>query len=222
MRKIFLIMILALMMIVSGCSGSNDDEEATGGGESETANEEEPIDDEEESGANDTDTEDEVEAGEFETAVGETVSNEGGDFTLINRASDIPTQEDGPIILNISQVNTAYAELKGELVDYLERENMHYIQIDMEVENTSSETIDFYASQATITTNTGEQLESDFWLSDHIEGTYIGEVRKTGSQFFILENSEAEDIEWIRIIISSPMDEDWEYLGEGIDFRVEF
>ncbi len=221
MRRLLMIMLLALMMIVSGCSGSNDEEEAIGGGDTETANEEEEVIDADDESA-DNDTEDETEAGEFETTVGETVSNESGDFTLINRASDIPTQEDGPIVLNISQVNTAYAELKGELVDYFERESMHYIQIDMEVENTSSETIEFYASQATITTNTGEQLEADFWMSDYIEGTYIGEVKKSGSQFFILENSEAEDIEWIRIIISSPSDEDWEDLGEGIDFRVEF
>ncbi|NBG89591.1 hypothetical protein [Isachenkonia alkalipeptolytica] len=218
MRRLLLVMLLVLMMIVPGCSESNDHEDATAGEETEDSNEEgESIDEDEP-----IDEEDEGEAGEFETAVGETVSNESGDFTLINRASDIPTQEDGPIVLNIPQVNTAYAELKGEMVDYLERDSMHYIQIDMEVENTSSETIEFYASQATITTNTGEQLESDFWLSDHIEGTYIGEVRKSGSQFFILENSEAEDIEWVRIIISGPTDEDWETLGEGMDFKVEF
>lgn len=56
---------------------------------------------------------------------------------------------------------------------------------------------------------------------DHIDGTYIGEVKKSGSQFFILENSKAEDIEWVRIIISSPMNEDFDRMGEGIDFKVE-
>ena len=231
MRKILLIMLLAFLLIFSGCN-SNDDEPAAEGetgavNEEATENDEENMDDEEETvedeeEASEEDTEAIEEAGEFETQVGETVQNEGGSFTLINRASDIPTQEDGPIILNISQVNTAYAELEGEMIDFLERETMHYIQIDMEVENTSSETIEFYASQAIITTNTGEQLEADFWLSDYIEGTYIGEVKKSGTQFFILENSEAEDVEWVRIVMSSPVDDDWDSLGEGIDFRVEF
>ena len=99
------------------------------------------------------------------------------------------------MILSISQVNTTYGELAGDLAAFMDTDAIHYIQIDMEVQNTSEETIAFYASQATITTNTGEQLESDMWLSDHLDGTYIGEVRKSGSQFLILENSNDEEIE---------------------------
>ncbi len=222
MRKILFVMLLMIALISMGCGGSGDDgqdaPEDNGGGI-----EEENEQDEGESSADEPDeTEEASDPGEFETAVGETTVNESGSFTLVARASDIPTQEDGPIILNIPQVNAIYGELEEDFAEMMEMDVMHYIQIDMEVENTSEETVTFYASQAIITTNTGEQLEADFWLSDHIEGTYIGEVKKSGTQFFILEESKAEEIEWVRIIISRPTNEDWDSLGEGIDFRVEF
>lgn len=214
MKKTIVVLLVLVLMLLMACG--SEDGAALAESNSEEVVEEEMISPEsEEEGL-----EEEV-SDEFETTVGETVTNEGGSFTLLARATDIPTQEDGPMILNIPQVNTAYGELSGDLADFMDTDAIHYIQIDMEVENTSEETITFHASQATITTNTGEQLESDMWLSDHLDGTYIGEIRKSGSQFFILENSSAEEIEWVRIIISSPTDENYDRLGEGIDFRVE-
>ena len=38
----------------------------------------------------------------------------------------------------------------------------------------------FYLGQATIITNTKEQLESDMLLSEHIEGDYLGQVAHEG------------------------------------------
>jgi uncharacterized lipoprotein len=163
----------------------------------------------------------EVADNDWETQVGETTENEGGSHTLIARNDQVDTQETGPMILNVTQVNAISSQLKGEVADLMETDAIEYIQIDMEVENTSEDTITFYPSQATITTNTGEQLEADMWLSDHIDGDFIGAVKKSGSQFFILENSNAEDIEWVRILINAPHDADWNDVGEELDFQVE-
>ncbi len=80
----------------------------------------------------------------------------------------------------------------------------------------------FFVGQATITTNTGEQIESDMLFSEHIDGEFIGAVKKSGTQFFILENSDPNEIEWVRVLISGPSDEDWEDVGEDLDFTVEF
>ncbi|MBP1969130.1 hypothetical protein J2Z83_001233 [Virgibacillus natechei] len=91
----------------------------------------------------------------------------------------------------------------------------------MEVENTREEDTIFYASQATLTTNTGEQLEPDMFFSEHIDGEFIGPVTKSGSSFYILENSKAEDIESIRLIFSGASNEDWEDIGEEIDIEIE-
>ncbi|GAE30000.1 hypothetical protein [Halalkalibacter hemicellulosilyticus] len=153
---------------------------------------------------------------------GDVVENEGGTFTLISKQDEIESQETGPMIVDITQVNASSGQLQGDLADFMETTEIEYIQIDMEVENTSDDTIFFYPGQATITTNTGEQLESDMWLSDHIDGEFIGAVRKSGSQFFILENSTADEIETVRIIINAPHNEEWEDVGDKIDFTVEF
>ncbi|MCK0470375.1 hypothetical protein [Halalkalibacter sp. APA_J-10(15)] len=153
---------------------------------------------------------------------GDVVENEGGTFTLISKQDDIESQETGPMIVDITQINASSGQLQGDLADFLETTEIEYIQVDMEVENTSDDTIFFYPGQATITTNTGEQLESDMWLSDHIDGEFIGAVRKSGSQFFILENSTADEIETVRIIINAPHNEEWEDTGDKIDFTVEF
>ncbi|OIJ12644.1 hypothetical protein BKP37_12635 [Anaerobacillus alkalilacustris] len=210
MKKRLLFLLAALLLVVSACGTT---EEPT---ETEVENEE---------GVNQEEEQEEVLPEEvnddgFEHSVGDVIENEGGKFTLISRASDIETQETGPIIFNISQVNTSTGDLKGDLASFLEKDFINYIQIDMEVENTSEENITFFPAQATITTNTGEQLESDMWLSEHIDGEFIGAVKKSGSQFFILEKSVAEDIEWVRIIIGAPMNADWENVGEKIDFTV--
>ncbi|MDE5414214.1 hypothetical protein [Alkalihalobacterium chitinilyticum] len=222
MRKLSLIVLsLGLAVSLAAC-GSEAEETTADGSMPDTENVEESASDEdEEAGATEEESQETEADNGWETQVGETVENEGGAFTLIARNDQVETQETGPMILNIPQVNAASAKLKGDVAEFLETEDIEYIQIDMEVENTSEDTITFYPAQATITTNTGEQLESDIWLSDHIDGDFFGQVKQEGSQYFILEKSKAEEIEWVRILISAPLDENWNSLGEDLDFRVE-
>lgn len=219
-RSITLLLTTILVILLSACGSNN-----TSGNENITNNEATKTENQEETEKQEDEAPEEEEAtaeGAWETQVGETIENEGGSHTLIKRFDQVESKETGPIILNIPQINTISSQLKGEMAEFLETDAIEYIQIDMEVENTSEETISFYADQATITTNTGEQLESDMWLSDYIDGDYIGAVKKSGSLFFILNNSNAEDIEWVRIIIEAPHDENWDSVGEKIDFQVDF
>jgi hypothetical protein len=161
------------------------------------------------------------EAGGWETQVGETVENDGGTFTLLGRNDEVKPVKTGPITLSIPQVNRTSGVLKGDMKEMFESEVANYIQVDMEVENATDETVNFYASQATITTNTGEQIDAEMLISDHIAGEYIGKVKKKGSVFFFLENSKAEDIEWVRILIDAPSNADFETIGDDIDIKVE-
>jgi hypothetical protein len=227
MKKLSMIVLsLGLAVSLMAC-GTEADEATEDGNTPDTENVEESASEEVGEYEADEATEEEPQAEEteadskWETQVGETVENEGGKFTLIARNDEVETQETGPMILNIPQVNATSATLKGDVADFLETDAIEYIQIDMEVENTSEDTITFYPAQATITTSTGEQLESDMWLSDHIDGDFFGQVKQEGSQYFILEKSKAEDIEWVRVIINAPLDEDWNNVGEKLDFRVE-
>lgn len=157
----------------------------------------------------------------WDTEVGDTIENEGGTFTLHARQDDIETVETGPVVMEIEQVNAASGELAPDLVEMMETENLEYVQIDLQVENTGDEDITFYASQATIATSTGEQLEPDMWLSDHIDGEMMSGTSHSGSFFFVLENSNAEDVESVRITWSAPSNEDWEDIGEEVDIEVE-
>ncbi|WP_054712876.1 hypothetical protein [Bacillus sp. JCM 19041] len=59
------------------------------------------------------------------------------------------------------------------------------------------------------------------WFSDHIDGEFLGAVNKSGSIFYLLENSDPKDVETIRIMISAPSTmEDWEDVGEEVDFEL--
>lgn len=111
--------------------------------------------------------------------------------------------------------------VSDEYHDFFETDQLKYIQVDLQVENTSDDNITFYASQAIMTTSTGEQLEPDMLMSDHIDGEYFGEVNKSGTSIYILENSVAEDVDSIRLIFSAASDENFEDVGEEIDIEVE-
>ena len=91
----------------------------------------------------------------------------------------------------------------------------------MKAENTSEDTISFYPDQAVMTTNTGEQVESDIFLSDDVGGDFYGKVNKKGNVIFVLE-SPAEDITDIKLIINAAIDEDWNSLSNNLQVELSF
>jgi len=177
------------------------------------------LDFEEESVEDDFDKENDENIEEAE--VGDTVTTEAGDMTLKAQNDDIDPIETGPFRVDIEKVNAVSGNLNPESAVIYNTEQLEYIQIDMRVENTSEEDLILYAGQAQIVTNTGEQLDSDMWMSDHIEGEFRGGVIQEGTLIYPLEQSQADEIETVRIIISAPQDEDWQRIGEEIDFQVE-
>jgi hypothetical protein len=58
------------------------------------------------------------------------------------------------------------------------------VVLDVTVENTSSDTVSWYPSQATIVTNTKEQIDADLFRSDQVSGDFIGKVVKKGKVVF--------------------------------------
>lgn len=92
----------------------------------------------------------------------------------------------------------------------------------MNVENTSEDDVNFYASQATLITDTGEQLESDILFSEHIHGEFLGAVSKSGDSAYILKNGNAEDVQSVELRYSAATDmEAWHELGEEIVVEAE-
>ncbi len=206
--------LMSISIVLVACGGDTNDT-----GEEDTTSED-TNEEQEQSETNEEEPEEEVED-TGEAQVGDTITNEAGEMTLVSRTDDVGTFESGPIKLTIDKANGVSGKLSDEMAEMMETEELEYIQVDMTVENTTEENITFYASQAVMTTNTGEQLEPDMWLSDHIDGEYIGQVTKTGTSHYILENSKAEDVESIRLIFSAPSNEDWEDVGEEIDIEID-
>ncbi|WP_280768448.1 hypothetical protein [Salipaludibacillus daqingensis] len=238
MKKIITALSLSTLLVLAACGDENANTETENNDDTNQNNTEEVVENEQnneeaneenevnnvmnEDNENDVEeTADEMSEGAWETEVGDTVETEGGTFTLHARQDDIDTIESGPIVINIEQINTASGETAGMLKEMTEQDELDYIQIDLNVENTADEDITFYAGQARISTSTGEQLESDMWLSDHIDGDLMSGTSHNGSFFFMLENSNAEDVESIRITWGAPTDLDWEEVGEPIDIEIE-
>lgn len=131
----------------------------------------------------------------------------------------------GPMKYNISAVQLKKITLKSEEAASLFQANVgdevQGITIALDGENTSDEDISFYLGQATIITNTKEQLEPEMLLSEHIEGDYLGKVTHEGYNFYVLKNSTVDQLESIEIRISAPTNSNFDDLGEDIKHIIE-
>lgn len=219
MKRILLILFAIMLAVLVGCGDSSAN--MTGESEEEVKEENDFSDETEEAGEDEGETMTTEENESEDAAVGDIVTSEAGEATLVSRTDDVGTFESGPIKLTVEKANGVSMAVSDEYYDFFETDQLEYIQVDLQVENTSDDNITFYASQATMTTSTGEQLEPDMLMSDHIDGEYYGEVNKSGTSFYILENSAVEDVESIRLIFSAASDENFEDLGEEIDIEVE-
>lgn len=224
MKKNYLFVTIGLVSAItlSACGGGEDtnasdknndtEQETTENAESETTSSDESEFEE---------NEEEETDGEWEYQVGDT--NEDGSLKLLARNDTSETIETASISLDFPQVTVAeVVEWPADLADYYDFEPTGVIQIDVEVLNSSEETINFYIGQATITTSTGEQLEPDFLSSDHIGGEFIGSVNKSGSVRYMLESSDPNEIEWVRVLVDAPHDENFESVGDDIDVQIDF
>ncbi|MEK3890207.1 hypothetical protein [Bacillus sp. FSL K6-3431] len=144
--------------------------------------------------------------------------------TFTNKELGI-TGEVGPMKYEISGIQLKELEPKTqETADMFEVEigdKVHVITIALSGENTSEEDMTFYLGQATIITNTKEQLEPDMILSEYIEGDYLGQVEHEGFNVYILNKSTVKDLESIEIRISAPTDSGFETVGEDIKHVIE-
>ncbi|WZY00312.1 hypothetical protein NSQ26_13660 [Bacillus sp. FSL W7-1360] len=160
-------------------------------------------------------------ADKWEQQVGDT--NEDGTIRLLARNDTTDAVETGPVKLNFSQVTVSEVlEWPEEMADMYDFEPTGVIQIDVETENTSEETIQFFISQAKITTDTGEQLETDMLASDHIDAEFIGAVKKDGSLRYLLKSSNPSEVTSIRILVEDPKDENMTSIGDSIDVTISF
>lgn len=165
-----------------------------------------------------------AEDSEFETQVGETIENEAGSFKLLKRNSDVEPITTGPFTITIPQVNAISGTVKPDYVDMMGgKEQLEYIQIDMEIAHNEEGNNSLLSNISQITTSTGEQIEADMLMSEQVDSDFIGKVNKKGSYYYILQDSKAADVEWVRLIMEAPnTTETMEPVGEKIDIEIPF
>lgn len=213
MKKVlFLVLTIMLAVGLAACGDSKEEgKEVTASGQTDENKEDKQ--DPEEMTVEENDSKD--------AKVGDTVKSKAGEMKMVSRTDDVGTFKTGPIKMKIKKVNGVSGKLVDKTAEMLDQKEIEYIQVDMEVENTSEENVTFYASQAVMTTNTGEQLEPDMLMSDHIDGEYIGAVKKSGTSIYILKDTKAKDVKSVRLIYSAPTDSEYENIGEEVDIETD-
>lgn len=132
--------------------------------------------------------------------------------------------ETGPFKYTIEGVQvsklTATDETMASILDIEKDKEVTVVAINASAENTTDETNNFYLGQATLTTNTKEQADPNLWISEHIEGEFLGNVIHSGSMVYILPNTNADDLTDLTLHISAPSDADWNTIGEEVQLEI--
>lgn len=132
--------------------------------------------------------------------------------------------ETGPFKYTIEGVQisklTATDDSTAAMLDIQKDQEVTVVAINASAENTTDETNNFYLGQATLTTNTKEQVDPNIWAGEHIEGEFLGNVIHSGSNVYILSNTNADDLTTLTLHISAPTDEDWNTIGDEVKVEI--
>ncbi|WP_405320118.1 hypothetical protein [Frisingicoccus sp.] len=134
------------------------------------------------------------------------------------------TGEAGPIKYSIDGIQVSKLTFKSEdmasLAGIDPGKEIACVALDLSGENTSEETINFYLGQATLVSNTKEQVDPNMLFSDYVSGEYLGQVIHSGTSIYLFENSNAEDITNLKLYISAPSDSSFNSLSEDIVIEI--
>lgn len=214
-KKIVSLLLIAVMTLsLVACGGNGEEVES----EKEVVTEEETTE---------TEVQEETEEPADDSTTGEIVE-EGGlrKEPIITDKELNKTGETGPFKYSINAIQvsklTATNDEMAELLSIEKDKEVALVVMDVSVENTTEDTNSIYFDQATLTTNTKEQVTADFMLSDYIDGEYLGAVIHEGSIYFILPNTNADDLTTITLHVDAPHDENFETIGDDVKVELSF
>lgn len=155
--------------------------------------------------------------------VGDVIEDEGGKRIVTGTNYGInETQTSGPFEITVINAQAGQLEVSDpDMIEFLGDESLATVSIEIEVTNNSDNTNTFYPDQSIIVTDQGNQVNSDILLSDKVGGDFYGQVTKHGSVAFTYDGN-AEDINRIRYIIDAPHDENFDSIGEDLEFSIDF
>lgn len=133
------------------------------------------------------------------------------------------TVDMGPMKFGVSNMTVIDIEPNEDSKDafFEGKDFVKAVIVDVNVENTAETDVSFYPDQAVLVTSAGDQVDTAMWMTDEVGGDFLGKVKKSGSIWWLLNNSE-EDITGATMIVGGPSDtESWEDLSEEKRFEFE-
>lgn len=134
------------------------------------------------------------------------------------------TGQTGPITYTIEGIQvsklTATTDETAQLLGIEKDKEVALVAVNASAENTTQDTVNFYLGQATLTTNTKEQVDSDMVLSEYIDGEFLGNVVHSGNMIFILPNSVASDITNVTLYVDAPSGSDFMPIGDNVQVDI--
>lgn len=126
----------------------------------------------------------------------------------------------GPINYTIDQIQVSNVSFDSEdtasLADFKTSDKGAMVAIHMTVENTTDDTVDFYADQGNIVTDTKEKAEPNMWFSDTLDGEYNGKIKNEGTLIYFFKNSDAKDVKSVKYTALAPTNENLDSLGNDV------
>lgn len=221
MKKKIVTILMASMMALSvmGCGGDNGKKVES---QKEISAEEKP---EKEQVEEQEATDKEVSAETDESTTGEVVEQDGLRKEPVATNKELNLEgEAGPFKYVIEGVQvsklTATTDEMAQLLGIEKNKEVALVAINASAENTTEDTLSFYLGQATLTTSTKEQVDPEGFLSDYIDGEFLGNVKHSGNLIYILKQSNAEDITGLTLHIDAPHNENYEDVGDDVKIDI--
>lgn len=129
--------------------------------------------------------------------------------------------ENGPVKGTLAKVRYATLEPSPEYKSmFNEEEIITLITIEASLENTVDDTTNFYLDQATLVTDTGQQVDAEVFLSDNVGGEFLGKVKKEGNIQWVLKHDES--IKKITLHVSGASNSNYDRVGEDAKYEISF
>ncbi|MDR6883095.1 stalk domain-containing protein [Bacillus sp. 3255] len=121
----------------------------------------------------------------------------------------------GPMTMDISKVtlDPAYKE-------YSFSEAKAAIILDVTVENTSNDKVEWFVDQSTVVLNTKEQIEDTLSGDERITSEFNGKVVKQGKIIFPVKSSKLEDITNIKLLVKYVLGENLTRLADNKETEI--
>ncbi len=131
--------------------------------------------------------------------------------------------ETGPFEFTIRSVRmetvSASTDLAAATYGIEKGEEAALLTLNLSAKNNGYESLNFYISQATLTTESGETVEPRSLISKYIEGHFGAGQVKEGNNIYVFKTTTADDINKLTMKIGAPKDGDFKPVGDEVEFE---